>query len=356
MKITLTVLVGCFGLGIVAPAAAKEAVDECVQAELDKGMFLGAVVAVGTPDETLFLKAYGQRDVGSPMTTDCLFDVASVTKVTTVATGLAITLQRHPEMSLDDRVQEYLPGMTGRGAERVTIRHLATHRSGLDNTKQLHPKFAGDALVEQIIARDHAWPVDSRYEYSCLGMIRLSEMIATVNQSEFGAFCRQNIFAPLEMTDTYFSPVPEPLRPRVVATTGPRGVVEDHNARRIGRPVGNAGVFTTARDLGRLASLWLRKGRCDRGQLFSLAIADAMTRGAIVWQVENEGQLPANVSPGTFFHTGHTGQTLIVDPKRNAYILVLTAWSHPAVKAGYQESRKARARIAGTVIEELLDR
>lgn len=348
---------GVLWLALAAPAVrAADAVDACVRKELEDGMFLGAVVAAGRPGEMLLCRAYGQRDVGKPMTTDCLFDIASVTKVTTVATALAITLQQHPEISLDDPMRKYLSGMKGKGAEQVTIRDMAGHRSGLDNTKELCAKYAGEELVRQIIARDNRWPVGSRWEYSCLGMVRLGEMIAAVNATPFGDFCEQRIFTPLGMADTFFSPVPVKLQSRCVATTGPLGVVEDQNARRIGRPVGNAGVFSTAGDLARLATLWLGKGEYGGQRLFSAKIADAFTSGSIVWRRDNTGELPDNASPGSFFHTGYTGQTLILDPERNAYIIVLSAWSHPCIKASKINATRARARIATTLIEEFLDK
>lgn len=339
---------------IASATTSNDAIDAQVQKELDHGMFLGAVVAAGRPGEMLFCRAYGQRDVGKPMTTDCLFDIASVTKVTTVATGLAITLERHPEVSLDDPMRKYLPGMTGKDADRITLRNTAMHRSGLDNTKELCANHAGEALVRQIVMRDNQWPAGSRWEYSCLGMIRLGEAIAAMNQTKFDAFCRDRIFAPLGMSNTYFSPTPPALRSRCVATRGPLGIVEDENARRIGRAVGNAGVFTTAEDLAKLATLWLRKGEYNGKRLFSPAISDAFTSGGIVWFQENTGQLPDNASPSTFFHTGHTGQTLLIDPERNAYVIVLSAWSHPSIKASHQEARKARARIAGVVIDQIM--
>ena len=339
-----------------AEVRANDAIDACVQKELGDGMFLGAVVAAGRPGEPLFCKAYGQRDIGQPMNVDCLFDLASVTKVTTVATALAITLDRHPEISLGDRMSRYLPGMTGKSAETVTIRMMAQHRSGLDNTKQLCAKYAGEELVRQIIARDNSRPADSRYEYSCLGMIRLGEMIATIHKTTFGEFCRIRVFEPLGMKDTYFSPTPLELRTRCVATKGPLGIVEDPNARRIGRPVGNAGVFSTAADLARLATLWLQKGESGGKRLFSATIADEFVKQGIVWRRKNVNELPGNASPETFFHTGHTGQTLLLDPERNAYVIVLTAWSHPTVKASISAGRKARARIAGVVISQVLDK
>ncbi|NLS92652.1 MAG: beta-lactamase family protein [Planctomycetaceae bacterium] len=333
---------------------ANDSIDAQVEKEIADGMFLGTVVIAGTPEGVSFHKAYGRRDTGKAMTTESLFDVASITKVTTIATALAVTLDRRPDMSLDDLMRDHLPGMTGEGADRITIRYTATHRSGLDNTKSLCKQFEGERLVREILARDISWPVDSKYTYSCLGMIRLGEMLAEIHGQEFGAFCRQNIFDPLGMNDTCFGPVPEDRRDRCVRMSVACGEICDQNARRIGRPVGNAGIFTTALDLSKLATLWLNRGNCEGHRFFSETIWREFTAAGIVWHRGNGGNVPEQLSPNTFYHTGYTGQTLAIDPDRNVYVIVLTNWDHPAVRAKNEVSDLARKRIAATVFAEVL--
>ncbi|MFZ5832075.1 MAG: serine hydrolase [Planctomycetota bacterium] len=334
----------------------RAAIDARVQQEIDDGMFLGAVVIAGRPGEILFHKAYGQRDLGKPMTTDCLFDVASITKPATVATALALTLDKHPEITLDDRMRKYLPAMTGKGADEITIRHTATHRSGLDNTKQLQRDHQGEQLLAEILRRDIRQPVGSKYEYSCLGMIRLSEMIAGIHGTDFGRLCREKVFEPLGMNDTRFGPVPKQLRERCVVFDQPAGVICDPNARKIGRAVGNAGLFTTAEDLSKLATLWLQQGEYAGKRLFSSAIAEEFTRAGIVWRTAPSSNVPENLSSRTFSHTGHTGQSLLIDPELNAYVIVLTNWQHESIrsKTPNDTSDAARTRIAATVVDEVL--
>ena len=337
------------------PAIANEPIDVQVREEIGRGMFLGSVVLAGTPDAIVFHEAYGQRDVGEPMQKESLFDVASITKVSTVATALAITMERRPEVSLDDLMRDHLPGITGKGADAITIRHTATHRSGLDNTKKLQEKFEGEALVRAILARDVHHTVGSKYEYSCLGMIRLGEMIARINGIEFGRFCRENIFVPLGMTNTQFGPVSAGLRHRCARfAVLPPGEIFDSNARRIGRPVGNSGLFTTAEDLSNLATLWLCRGKRQGKRFFSEEIWQAFTTKGIVWHVGNAGDIvPASLSPRTFSHIGWTGQTLIIDPERAMYIIVLTNRTHPAVHASKEDGDRARRRIAEAVVRAL---
>lgn len=341
-------------------AQAQPLLDTQVQKELDDEMFLGCVVIAGRPEQVVCLKAYGEQDTGQPMRIDSIFDVSSITKAATLASTLAITMTRHPRIQLDDLMRQYLPGMTGAGSDQITIRHTATHRSGLDNTKSLQAHHQGEELVNEILRRDVAYPVGSRYAYSCLGMIRMSEMIAAINGQEYGELIQSQLFDKLGMDNSFMVSVPPALRGRAVrARTVEPGVAPmDENARRIGRAVGNAGLFTTAEDLSKVCTLWLQKGRYDGERLFSEQIAEQFTRKGIIWKTGNAStEIPNSLSPQVYYHTGYNGHSLIVDPINRCYVIVLTNWHHPAISVTNATSDLARARIAEAVIREYgLDR
>ncbi len=337
------------------PAHAQLSLDAQVRKELDNKMFLGCVVLAGRPGQVLCLNAYGEQDTGQPMQTDSIFDVSSITKAATLASTLAITLTHHPEIQLDDLMRQYLPDMTGAGSDQITIRHTVTHRSGLDNTKSLQAHHQGEELVDKILRRDVAYPVGSRYAYSCLGMIRMSEMIAAINAKEYGELVQEQLFDKLGMDDSFMVRVPPALRKRAVrARTVEPGVAPmDENARRIGRAVGNAGLFTTAEDLSKVCTLWLQKGRYDGERLFSEQIAEQFTREGMIWKTGNASpEIPDSLSPQVYHHTGYNGHTLMVDPVNRYYVIVLTNWHHPAISVANATSDLARTRIVEAVIRE----
>lgn len=338
----------------VSPSAVADAIDTQVRQEIADGMFLGAVVMAGRPGKVLFHRAWGERDVGKPMLLDSIFDVASVTKPAAMGTALAITMTRQAEVRLDDPVTKYLPSLTGRGAEQMTLRHLATHRSGLDNTKALAASYRGEVLIRQILNHDPTWPVGSRDVYSCLGAIRLGEAVGAMNGQHLGRFVRENILNPLGMSDSYMYQVPQNKVHRCVKFSADVGRPSDINARLAGRAVGNAGLFATATDLSKLATLWLQNGRYDGEQLIAPKIAKRFTRQGVVWRHGTGGNIPEILSPNAYSHTGYTGQTFIIDPDANAYLMVLTNWNHDTVNAINDESDKARKRIAELVARKYL--
>jgi CubicO group peptidase (beta-lactamase class C family) len=345
-------------LGLFLQNNHAQSIKKQVEMEITKGNILGAVVMAGTPDEILYFKAFGERDTGKAMRKNCIFDVSSVTKPSTVGTALAILLEQG-KISLDDKLKDHLPAFTAAGSEEITLRQTATHTSGIDNTKQIQKKHKGEALMKAILEYDTLWAPGTRYHYSCLGFIRLGEMIANVTGQPFDSFCEQHIFEPLDMKDTQFGPLENKDKlKRMAKTTASLGQIQDPNMRSLGRPGGNSGMFTTAEDLSKLASMWLQKGYYNKRHFFSENTWKMMTsrqtnlasRG-ITWAIVDHSFAPENLSTNTFYHTGYNGHALWIDPDKNLYVIVLTVWKHPDIKASAEEGRQARVRITRAVVD-----
>src|SRR6056297_2859069 len=346
--------------GAIRSHLAAQPADRVVKQEIEAGNILGAVLMAGTPDTVLFHRAYGERDTGKPMVKNCIFDISSVTKPTMTGTSLAILLSRD-KLALDDLLSQHLPAFTGPGSGEVTIRQTATHTSGINNRKILAKTHKGERLIRAIMEYDTSWAPGTKYQYSCLNFIRLSEMIARVTGMPFEKFCQQDIFEPLELNDTRFGPVTGPdLLRRTVRTTAPPGQIQDPNARKSGRPVGNAGLFTTAADLSRIAVLWLQEGEINGQRIFDEAVCDTMIRRntplaprGIAWALNDHSFCPPELSPRTYYHTGYNGHALCIDPETKTFYIVLTVWKHPAIKASYKEGRKARSRILSALARSI---
>ena len=336
----------------------KDPIKEKVEKSISKDMFLGAVVIAGKPGEIKYYKAFGQRDIGKEMKKDTMFDIASITKPLTVGTSLAILVSEE-KIELDDKLKTHLPELRGRGSDKITIRQTATHTSGLDNSKQLHKNNRRENLVDKILKRDCKWTPGTHYKYSCLGFIRLSEMIANVTGIEFGEYCEKNIFNKLGMKDTEFGPVTSDKRDRCARFRNPPGIINDPNAKKIRRPVGNAGVFSTAKDLSKFATLWLQKGTYNNHRFFSESVYETFTSNqsnpgtkGIVWD-RGDYWLPDDVSKVSYYHTGYNGHHLVIDPFTKSYIIILTVWNHRAVSSSYRKSKKARVDVIEAVINTL---
>jgi len=141
----------------------------------------------------------------------------------------------------------------------------------------------------------------------------------------------------------------ENFRPGVMARLGlsyagfrdgvVRGDVHDGNAFRRGGVSANAGLFGTAPDVWRLARTWLDLG--GAGYTADHTPDHPESRG-LAWQRKRgAGSAVAEMSDESFGHTGFTGTSVWVDPRRDRIAVLLTNRIHPAAPdANFHEVRK----------------
>jgi serine-type D-Ala-D-Ala carboxypeptidase len=197
------------------------------------------------------------------------------------------------------------------------------------------------------------------YQYSCLNFILLGLLVEDVTQQPLAAFCEDRIFGPLEMGDTRFGPVP--ASEEVVAMGGTVGQISDAQARLAGKPVGNAGLFSTAPDLARFCQMMLGEGKLGDSRVLSKSIVQKITRDSSAaqvgrgfgWDLRPEGR-PRGLSGTTYYHTGWTGQSMWIDPGLELYVIVLTNRNHPEEKPTlYDDAKRFRIRVAESVLDQV---
>jgi uncharacterized protein YbbC (DUF1343 family)/CubicO group peptidase (beta-lactamase class C family) len=341
----------------------------------------GAVVLVGRGDQTVFQKAYGDRAVvpsREPMTLDTIFDMASLTKPVATTTSVMMLVEEG-RIRLSDRVAQFIPEFGKYGKERITIRDLLTHMSGLRPDVDLGDPWTGyDAAITLAAEETPTAPAGRRFVYSDINFFLLAEVVARVAKQPFDRFAAERIFQPLGMRDTMFNPPPA-LRSRIAPTQsctpygwpceGPtmqmlRGTVHDPTARRMAGVAGHAGLFSTAADLARFARMLLGGGRLGSTQVLSPLSVGRMTAPATPpgelnvrgfgWDIDssfsaNRGEL---LPAGSFGHTGFTGTSIWIDPLTRVYVIFLSSRLHPD---GRGDVTPLRARVATIVASALVD-
>ncbi|MFO1486304.1 MAG: serine hydrolase [Verrucomicrobiaceae bacterium] len=300
-------------------------------------------------------KAFGNRALKpgvEPMTEDTIFDVASVTKVVATASAAMLCVERGL-MQLDDPVSSHLPEFTGEGREKITVKHLLLHSSGLqvnlNGTKQPFSHTLAEGYA-QICREKLLFEPGSAFSYSSVGSMLLGLVIEKVSGRRFDAFCTTEIFKPLKVHDTLFRPSGETLK-RVAPSSSPqRGLVDDTVAREIGGVSGHASLFTTTGDLARFARMMLNGGELDGVRVFKPETIQLMTsvqslpdlrspdaknlpvRRGLGWDIDTPYRTPphdyslargALFPIGSYGHTGWTGQMLWIDPFSKTFIIFL---------------------------------
>ncbi|WP_111670357.1 serine hydrolase domain-containing protein [Algoriphagus litoralis] len=172
----------------------------------------GVAIAVVKNGEIIFKKGYGMANLeyNIPVTPKTIFHIASVSKQFTVFSILL--LEKDGKLSLEDDIRKYIPEVPDFG-KTITLRHLATHTSGLRDQWNLLA-LAGWRL-DDVITRDQIMKLISAQEelnfdpgeeflYCNTGFTLLAEVVSRVSGQSFSTFTDERIFKPLQMESTLF--------------------------------------------------------------------------------------------------------------------------------------------------------
>jgi CubicO group peptidase (beta-lactamase class C family) len=349
------------------PAAAE--IDRAVQDGISDGVYPGAVVVVGTTHRVLHARGYGHFtwDAASPVPSPdgSLYDLASLTKVV-AGTPAAMMLVDDGRLDLDRPVQHYLPAFRGLEKQRVTVRHLLEHRSGLRAFLPLN-ELAADAAEAQalVLSEPLRFAPGTRMEYSDLNAMLLGWVIEAVAGLPLDEFVRQRIYEPAGMSDTRFRP-PRSARARIAPVGLWRGhaiagEVHDQNAARLGDVSGHAGLYSTGADLARYAQIFLDEGRLPDGTaVFSPGVVRHFTRRGVAhralgWEMrdpdDDDSSTGRLLSEDAFGHGGYTGTSIWIDPQRDLFVIVLTNRVFaPRTGRSITKLKAVRARIADAAV------
>ncbi len=366
-----------------------KAIDGEVNREIEQHHLPGAVVLVARNGGVVWRKAYGSRAVEpapEAMTTDTIFDLASLTKVVATATSIMILVERG-KVRLSDPLSTYIPEIKGEGRDRITLELLLTHRAGYAPDFDLRERWSGyDEAIKRLIQEPLRNPPGARFVYSDINYIALGEVVHRVSGLTLDEFARRNIFLPLGMRETGFRPNAN-LRSRIAPTEQRRGQlrylgdkpqdseadgekwlrgeVHDPTSYRMGGVAGHAGLFSTANDLAIYCQMILNGGQYNGVRILAPLTIAEMTRPRLVTDIGGTRGLGWDINSsfstnrgdlfplGSFGHTGFTGTSLWIDPASNMFVVFLSNRVHPDGKGDVAALRGRVASIAAGAVTDL---
>lgn len=342
---------------------------------IEDSAFPGAALTIGRGDVVVASEGFGYLTYNSEVhvTPHSLFDLASLTKV--VATTPAVMLLYDRGLiELDEPLATYLPEFGGGGKAQVTVRQVLTHTSGL--TPFYSFEQMGITNRDEIIAfigdDELEYEPDTQYRYSDLGMIMMVLAIERITGEEFGTFIKTSLYEPLAMHDTGFRPagglgIDSTVVPTEVDTLFRmrlvQGEVHDERAWMLGGTAGHAGLFSTASDLARYASMLLNRGVGNGQRIFKPETVDLFTTRfqndlghtrALGWDTKSAtgySSAGSHFGPRSYGHTGFTGTSIWMDPDENVFVVLLTNRVYPT-----RANRKlfaVRPRVADIVFTSI---
>jgi CubicO group peptidase (beta-lactamase class C family) len=322
------------------------AIERVVERGIKAGGYPGASVIVGRKGAAVFEKGFGRLTWSSnSIPVDAvrtIYDVASLSKVVGTTTAIMILYDEN-KIRLDDPIVSYIPTFGGGDKDKVTVRQLLTHTSGLPAGRDIW-RIAQTPLEARALVL--STPLEGRpgaqYIYSDLGADVLGLLVEAVSGEPLDKFLTRRVFDPLGMNETMYRPA-DSLRYRIAPTevTPPRGYplrgeVHDENAYALGGVAGHAGLFSTAADLSVFAQMMLNGGEYNGVQIISKQTVDLFTsrsfgHRALGWDTA-EGDYGSGryLGPTAYGHTGFTGTSMWIDPEREMFVILLTNRVHAA--------------------------
>lgn len=330
-------------------------VDQIINQAIKNKAFPGATLIIGNQYDIIYANAYGKYTYDTDSKSVSLYtiyDLASLTKVVATTTAI-MKLYEEGKLSLDEKVITYLPEFNNNGKEKITIRNLLLHNSGLQDLIRFYQLYSTrEDAINAIFHSPLVYETGTKFLYSDLNAILLGMIVEKISGVPLDRYCKQNIFQPLNMYYTTFNPG-EDLKEFIAPTELDsywrnrllQGEVHDESASFLGGVAGNAGLFSNAPDLYKFMKMMLNNGKIiDTGEDYlKEATVNVFTQRydqpyqstrALGWDTK---PLPSNYRPpcgelfssNCFGHTGFTGTSLWCDRDKNLIVIFLTNRVYP---------------------------
>ncbi|HSX02574.1 MAG TPA: serine hydrolase domain-containing protein [Candidatus Saccharimonadia bacterium] len=330
-------------------------------------VFPGAVVSYVRGGQTTVLPVGHLRyDGAEAVTAETVYDVASITKSIPTST-LALCLIDEGRLGLDDRVIKYVPELQNEYRDQLLVRHLLTYTAVWDVPGGLSAvaRSGAEAVRQALLTAPLLAPPGQRYFYTNPPAILLGWIIERICGRPLDEVAAERFFGPLEMAHTTFRP--ETLPGAVIAPTEIDdrgevcGQVHDEAAwalRQAGQVAGNAGLFSTAPDLLRFAEMLLAGGRLDGRRCLSAEtvaripvnqVAELGACAGLGWELGQPAFMGARGSDRLFGKTGFTGCFILIDPVKQAALVLLSNRIHPQRPPNREAINAVRRAIADLV-------
>ena len=335
-----------------------------LQPFVDSHTLAGAVTLVANKEKTLSLEAVGFADIAAnrKMGTNDLFWIASMSKP---ITGAAVMiLVDEGKVNIDDPIEKYLPEfkdqwqiveqdgehiLLKKPAQKVTIKHLLSHTSGLKFSSPLEQPTL-DQLRLRDAVRSYAlmplqWEPGSKYQYSNSGINTAARVIEVVTGKSYEAFMDERLFIPLGMKDTTFWPNEEqltrlakPYKPNADKT----GLEETKISQltyplneRTRQPMPAGGLFSTANDCALFCRMVLNDGELEGKRILSPAAVKSMTSRHTGEHIKEGYGLGWSTGGSSFGHGGALSTNMNIDTTRGFITIYLVQHAgYPGMDGG----------------------
>jgi CubicO group peptidase (beta-lactamase class C family) len=243
-------------------------VDSVATAAVTEHRTAGVSVAVVKNGRTVLAKGYGFADLENdvPATSATVYRIGSITKQFTSAA--IMRLMEQGKLSLDDTLRKFLPDFPTQG-NRVTVRHLLNHTSGIKSYTSLGPKWervmridlAPDSMVTLFANEPFDFKPGDAYRYDNSGYFLLGMIIEKLSGKTYGQYVQDEFFTPLGLESTIYCDQAPLIKHRAQGyTPRPGGKFINAEPLSMTQPYAAGSLCSTVNDLAKW-SLALSSGK-----------------------------------------------------------------------------------------------
>lgn len=345
-------------------------VREVLKKAVNDMVFPGAVVGIVKENKSHVIPYGGIDESKTSVDKTTVYDVASITKAIPTS-SLALYFLDQKALQLTDPVGKFLPLFTHRD---VTIWHLLTqtvlfsyssHPLVLSSLKDTSAK----EIMKRIYSADISKHPGTVYAYNNATSILLGKVIEQIGGEKLDQLASEIFFEPLGMMHTTFHPLllqnitiaPSEIdawRGGVV-----KGEVHDESSYTLSQDgvVGSAGLFSTAEDLMRFASMLLQKGYFKGkhyfteemiGKMYENQLASKGLHTGLGWEIHQPQYMGNYMTEMMFGKTGFTGCLILLDIPRQKAVVLLSNYTYPKRKENAKKINQVRREIVDIVFSQ----
>ena len=371
-----------------------------VNACIARRILPGCQILALRSDSVVFARNYGYLTYDSvdAVNDATVYDVASMTKP--LATTLAVMkLYDESRLRLTDKVGQYLAYTSGTAVAELTLAELLTHTSGLSAFVPFYREITGkdfwDTTVLHTVQSDR-FPVKvaentylradypdtirhkiancrlgpKKYVYSDLGFFLLKEVVESIIRQPMEAFLADAFYRPMGLQRTGFHPLDFISDGNIAPTENDlffrrqvlKGYVHDQTAAMFGGNGGNAGLFSTAREVAALLTMLMHGGVYNgHTYLSEKTVRQFVTtysmhgcrRRSLGFDTPSfpakNPVLPTQAGQRTYGHQGFTGTVFWCDPDADLIYVFLSNRVYPDA----EPNRLSQSRLRLLAHEEI---
>ena len=327
----------------------KESISRLARQEMEKNNVTGLSIALVDDKGLIWAQGFGYADKGNniPATPQTVYRVASISKLFT-ATAI-MQLAEQGKINIDEPLTSYLPEFSIKtrfpGEGKITPRNLMTHHSGLP-ANFYKGIFSSNPepftkVIKELKDEYLAYPPDSVYSYSNLGVTLLGGVVERVTGKDYASYMKESILGPIGMENSSFS--------TKTGTGAAKGYKDGDPTTELGiRDLPATGLLSSAVDLGRFMQMVLMGGMSGERRIIKPETLAEMLRPQNIkvpldfgiytglgWALDGMGNTEIENAGPVVHHGGSlpsfNSQLLILPEKKLGVVVLTNSSTRPAV-------------------------